>query len=177
MSKNVAKEVQAAQADLDFSKNAYQIVFDTTAGPITLDLYPDMAPGHCKNMLGLTKIGFYDGVIFHRVIDGFVIQGGCPEGTGYGGPGYTIDAEFNEHPHEEGILSMARSQDPNSGGSQFFICLGKVPSLDNQYTVFGCATDDSLDVVRKIGTAKTDAQDRPHETVTIQSAKVVETAK
>src|SRR5687767_15507258 len=116
-------QVDAALKDVDFDKNKYQIELDTTKGKIVLDLLPDVAPGHAKNIIGLTKIGFYNGVKFHRVIKGFMIQGGCPQGTGTGGPGYTIKAEFNKTPHEPGVLSMARSSDPNSGGSQFFICL------------------------------------------------------
>ena len=88
-----------------------------------LDMLTDVAPGHCNNMLGLAKIGFYNGLAFHRIIKGFMIQGGCPEGTGTGGPGYTIPAEFNATKHEPGVLSMARTSDPNSAGSQFFICL------------------------------------------------------
>ena len=128
-------------------------------------------------MLGLAKIGFYDGLIFHRVISGFMIQGGCPSGTGTGGPGYQIDAEFNPTPHTEGVLSMARSQSPNSAGSQFFICLDDVSHLDGQYTAFGKATDASLDVVRKIGAVETQPGDRPVEDVKIVSATVVESDK
>ncbi|MDG2358785.1 MAG: peptidylprolyl isomerase, partial [Planctomycetaceae bacterium] len=135
MTANRRAEVDEALADVDFDVNTYQIEFETTAGKMLLDLYPDVAPGHAKNIIGLTKIGYYDGIIFHRVIKDFVIQVGCPNGTGTGGPGYTIDAEFNEILHESGILSMARTSDPNSAGSQFFICMGRVPHLDRQYTV------------------------------------------
>ena len=101
-------------------------------------------------MLGLAKIGYYDGGAFHRIIKDFMIQGGCPEGTGTGGPGYKIAAEFNATPHEPGVLSMARTGDPNSAGSQFFICLARVPHLDRQYTAFGRTADaDSLAVVQE----------------------------
>jgi peptidyl-prolyl cis-trans isomerase B (cyclophilin B) len=167
------KEVQAAQQDIDFTKNRYQIELDTTLGKIVLDLLPNVAPGHCKNMIGLTKIGYYNGLIFHRVIKGFMIQGGCPVGSGTGGPGYTIKAEFNATPHEAGVLSMARTNDPNSAGSQFFICLGKQAFLDRQYTAFGKTVDDaSYAVVQAIGNVATDSNDRPKTPVTIKTASV-----
>lgn len=174
MAKNVKADVQAAQKELDLDKNAYQVVLDTSLGKITLDLDAKVAPGHVKNMLGLAKIGFYDGGTFHRIIKGFMIQGGCPEGTGTGGPGYTIPAEFNSTPHEAGVVSMARTSDPNSAGSQFFICLGKHTHLDNQYTAFGRTADaESLAVVKKIGDVVTGANDRPKTPVTITSVTVV----
>ncbi len=175
MAKNVKPDVEAAQKDIDLASKKYQAVIDTSEGKITLDMLPDVAPGHVKNYLGLAKIGFYDGGVFHRIIDGFMIQGGCPEGSGFGGPGYTIKAEFNKTPHELGVLSMARSNDPNSAGSQFFICTGKHSHLDNQYTAFGRAADaESLDVVKKIGNVATDANDKPKKPVTIKSVTVVE---
>ena len=178
MAQNRKAEVDAALKDVDFETKTYQVVLETTAGDITLDTYPEVAPGHVGNMIGLAKLGFYDGVVFHRVIKGFMIQGGDPKGTGTGGPGYTISAEFNDRPHEPGTLSMARTSDPNSAGSQFFICLERVPHLDRQYSVFGKTADQqSLDVVRKIGDSKTDAQDRPQQEVKIKKARVVETAK
>lgn len=168
-------EVDAAAKDLDFAKHKYQLVLDTTLGKITLDMDADKAPGHVKNLLGLAKIGYYDGLVFHRVIKGFMIQGGCPQGSGTGGPGYTIKAEFNSTPHDPGVLSMARTNDPNSAGSQFFICLEKAPHLDRQYTAFGKTADaESLAVVRAIGVVKTGAQDRPVTPVTITKATVVE---
>jgi peptidyl-prolyl cis-trans isomerase B (cyclophilin B) len=152
MSKNRKAEVEAATKDLDFKTKKYQLVLDTSAGKITLDLLPELAPGHVRNLIGLAKIGFYDGVVFHRIIKGFMIQGGCPDGLGTGGPGYTIPAEFNATKHEPGVLSMARTSDPNSAGSQFFICLEKVPHLDRQYTAFGKTADAaSLEVVKQIG--------------------------
>jgi peptidyl-prolyl cis-trans isomerase B (cyclophilin B) len=175
MAPNRKADVEVAAKDIDFSKHKYQIVLDTNLGKITLDMLPDVAPGHVKNMLALAKIGYYDGLSFHRIISGFMIQGGCPEGTGSGGPGYTIKGEFNATKHEPGVLSMARTSDPNSAGSQFFICLEKVPHLDGQYTAFGRTADaDSLAVVKKIGGVSTGAQDRPTKPVTINKASVVE---
>ena len=175
MAKNRKAEVDAAQQQLDFAKHTYQLVLETSLGKITLDMLSNVAPGHCKNMLGLAKIGFYDGLIFHRVISGFMIQGGCPEGSGTGGPGYMVPAEFNATKHEPGVLSMARSSDPNSAGAQFFLCLEKAPHLDRQYTAFGkTANADSLAVVRKIGAVPTGAQDRPTKPITIIKATVVE---
>ena len=178
MAKNRKPEVDAEIAKLDFDRNDYQIVLDTNMGQIKLDMLPGVAPGHAGNMLGLAKIGFYDNLTFHRVINGFMIQGGCPEGTGTGGPGYTINAEFNPTKHEPGVLSMARTNDPNSAGSQFFICLEAQPGLDNQYTVFGRTADpESLAVVKKIGAVPTGAQDRPTKPVVIEKATVVEKPK
>jgi peptidyl-prolyl cis-trans isomerase B (cyclophilin B) len=175
--KNRRAEVDAAISSFDFSKNKYQVSFETNKGEIVIDMWPDVAPGHVKNLLGLTKIGYYDGLTFHRVIKGFVIQGGCPVGNGTGGPGYTIKAEFNAKPHEAGVISMARTQDPNSAGSQFFLCLERVPFLDNQYTVFGKAVDEkSLETILTIGDSNTGAMDRPVDTVTIKKASVIETA-
>ena len=170
---DVKSKVESAVNDIDFEKNSYSLVLGTSEGDIRLEFFPDVAPKHCKNMIALAQVGFYDNLIFHRVIKDFVIQGGCPDGVGTGGPGYTVDAEFNSKPHEAGVLSMARAMDPNSAGSQFFLCLGRVPHLDNQYTVFGKTTDqDSLDVVLKIGQKQTGAQDRPMEDIKINKATV-----
>jgi cyclophilin family peptidyl-prolyl cis-trans isomerase len=178
MPANRKAEVEAAQKSFDFKTTEYQIELDTSLGKIRLNLLPDVAPGHCKNMLGLAKIGYYDGGTFHRIIKDFMIQGGCPEGTGTGGPGYKIAAEFNATPHEPGVLSMARTGDPNSAGSQFFICLARVPHLDRQYTAFGRTADaDSLAVVLKIGEVATDSGDRPRKPVTINKATVIEKSK
>lgn len=178
MPANRRAEVDQALKDVDLAKNTYQIEFETSLGTILLDLWPDVAPGHCKNIIGLTKIGYYDGILFHRVIDGFVIQAGCPQGTGTGGPGYKINQEFNKNPHVAGVLSMARTNDPNSAGSQFFLCLGPVSSLDNQYTAFGKTADQaSLDVVLKIGSVETGAQDRPRKDVKIIKGSVKVTPK
>ena len=174
MSANRQAEVQAAIRDLDFDANDYQIELNTNHGRILLNLLPDEAPGHCANMLGLTKIGFYNGLTFHRVIEGFMIQGGCPSGTGTGGPGYQIKAEFNATPHVAGVLSMARSSNPDSAGSQFFICLGRHTHLDRQYTAFGATADDaSMEVVRKIGSVDVDGSDKPLQPAKIESANVI----
>jgi peptidyl-prolyl cis-trans isomerase B (cyclophilin B) len=171
---NRQSEVQEAIKEIDFDANTYQLELKTNHGSILLDLLPDVAPGHCANLLALAKIGFYDGLSFHRIISGFMIQGGCPQGTGTGGPGYNIDAEFNDTPHVDGVLSMARSSDPNSAGSQFFICLGTQSFLDSQYTAFGRTADDaSMDVVRTIGSLDTDGQDRPRSPATIESVQVI----
>lgn len=173
--KDYSNEVKTLSEEIDFSKKKYSVTLETSKGNIELELYPDVAPGHCKNIIALSKAGYYDELTFHRIVKGFVIQGGCPEGSGTGGPGYTIDAEFNPRPHEAGVLSMARTSDPNSAGSQFFLCLEKVPYLDNQYTVFGkTANDESLAVVKAIGAVETGAMDRPVEDVKILKAVVSE---
>jgi cyclophilin family peptidyl-prolyl cis-trans isomerase len=178
MSKNRKAEVEAAQKTLDLKNKKYQLELDTSSGKILLDLHSDIAPGHVANILGLAKIGYYDGGTFHRIIKDFMIQGGCPEGTGTGGPGYTIKAEFNKTKHVPGVLSAARTNDPNSAGSQFFICTGTHSHLDGQYTAFGQAADAaSLEVVKAIGKVQTGAGDRPVKPVTIKSAKVIELAK
>jgi len=178
MATNRKAEVDAAAKNLDFGKHKYQLVLDTNQGKITLDMLPEVAPGHVKNLLALAKIGYYDNLTFHRIISGFMIQGGCPQGTGTGGPGYTIDAEFNATKHEPGVLSMARTSDPNTAGSQFFICLEKVPHLDRQYTAFGRTADaESLAVVKAIGAVQTGPGDKPLKPVVINKATVFETAK
>jgi peptidyl-prolyl cis-trans isomerase B (cyclophilin B) len=175
---SIKTKVDEQTKELDFQNNRYEINLATNLGDIRLALTPDSAPKHCRNMIGLARAGFYDNLTFHRIIDGFMIQGGCPQGTGTGGPGYHVDAEFNATPHEAGVLSMARSSDPNSAGSQFFICLGKHPHLDRSYTAFGRTADaESLEVVRKIGKVPTQSGDRPKTPVVIKSATVVETKK
>ena len=128
-----------------------QAVLETSEGRIEVELWNDVAPKHVENFLKLINDGFYDGLTFHRVIPGFVIQGGCPKGDGTGGPGWTVDAEFNEREHHPGVLSMARSADPDSAGSQFFVCLTRehCQHLDNQYTGFGKVTN-GMDAVNKI---------------------------
>ena len=171
---NQAKVDEITQ-DLDFAAKKYRVDFETTAGPIRLNLNSDVAPGHCRNLIGLARIGFYDNLSFHRIIEGFMIQGGCPEGTGTGGPGYQIKAEFNDMPHEPGVLSMARSQNPDSAGSQFFVCLAKHPHLDGNYTAFGSTADEaSMQTVTSIGQVETDSRDCPMEPVMIVSVSVVE---
>jgi len=106
-------------------------------GEISIEFFPEDAPKTVENFVGLAKKGFYDGLNFHRVVPDFVVQGGCPKGNGTGGPGYQIKAEFNKQKHVRGTVAMARSQDPDSAGSQFYICYGPTPHLDGQYTVFG----------------------------------------
>lgn len=171
-------EKEKAEQDIDFTKKNYTVELTTNKGPIRLQFMPDIAPGHVKNFLALCKIGFYDDVIFHRVIEGFMIQGGCPQGTGFGNGGYNVKAEFNATKHVPGVLSMARSNDPNSAGTQFFICLETYPSLDRQYTAFGKVMDqESQDTVNAIGLVKTDRNDKPVEAVKIEKAVVKETAK
>ncbi|MBR9802225.1 MAG: peptidylprolyl isomerase [Rubinisphaera brasiliensis] len=178
MSKNYRADVDAALKELDFENNDYQVELETTRGKILLDTWYNEAPEHCKNIVGLAKIGFYDGIIAHRIIPDFVVQIGCPNGTGTGGPGYTIDAEFNDRPHEPGVLSMARTSDPNSAGSQFFICLGRIPHLDGQYTVFGKTADqESLDVVLGMANVDTNNQDKPLEDIKITASRVIEKPK
>ena len=135
-------------------------------GIIRAELYPEIAPNTVRNFVSLVKKGFYDGVIFHRVIPGFMIQGGDPTGTGMGGPGYCIKGEFtsngfkNDLKHTRGVLSMARAMDPNSAGSQFFIMHADAKHLDGQYAAFGKVTD-GMDVVDQIAAGKTDGNDRP----------------
>ena len=130
------------------------------------ELYPEVAPNTVNNFISLVKKGFYDGTIFHRVIAGFMIQGGDPDGTGMGGPGYSIRGEFarngvkNPLKHTKGVLSMARAMSPNSGGSQFFIMHQAAPHLDGQYAAFGAVTE-GLDVVDRIAMTMTDYSDRP----------------
>jgi len=168
-------EVDEAVKDLELGSKNYQVQLETTKGTIKLNLDAKVAPNHCKNMIGLARIGFYDGVVFHRIIEGFMIQGGCPQGTGTGDAGYKIDAEFNDTAHVPGVLSMARSSDPNSAGSQFFVCLDSHSHLDGQYTAFGkTADDESMEVVKTIGNVATDGSDRPQEKVVINKATVVE---
>ena len=133
---------------------------------IKIELYPDVAPATVENFVNLVKDGFYDGLIFHRVIPGFMIQGGCPQGTGMGGPGHTIKGEFaangvkNDLKHTRGVLSMARSGNPNSAGSQFFIMHADAPHLDGQYAAFGKVIE-VMDVVDEIAAVPTDYSDRP----------------
>ena len=178
MPKPSPADLQKAAKAVDLDAFDHQVTLDTTAGTIRLDLDAKHAPEHVRNMVALAESGFYDGVGFHRIIKGFMIQGGCPEGTGTGGPGYKIPAEFNKTPHEPGVLSMARTNDPNSAGSQFFICLERVPHLDNQYTAFGRTADaDSLAVVKAIGDVRTGAGDRPVQPVVINKATVTKTPK
>ncbi|GKU26029.1 MULTISPECIES: peptidylprolyl isomerase [Clostridium] len=146
-------------------------------GVIKAELYPEVAPNTVKNFVSLIKKGFYDGVIFHRVIPGFVIQGGDPQGIGIGGPGYSIKGEFaangfkNDLNHTKGVLSMARSGHPDSAGSQFFIMVADAPHLNGQYAAFGKVTE-GLDVVDGIVATKTDYSDKPYEDQVMEKVTV-----
>jgi peptidyl-prolyl cis-trans isomerase B (cyclophilin B) len=153
-----------------------RVRLDTDHGPIVIELWNDVAPGHARNFLDLTRKGFYDGLTFHRILPDFVIQGGCPRGDGTGDPGYKVKAEFNDREHEKGVLSMARSHDPNSAGSQFFICLGRehCRHLDRQYTAFGKVVE-GIGAVDKIAATKLAdrQQGRPTTPPRIVKAQVV----
>ena len=146
-------------------------------GVIKAELYPEVAPNTVNNFIDLINRGFYDGLIFHRVIPGFMIQGGCPEGTGMGGPGYSIKGEFtsngfkNDLKHTKGVLSMARAMHPDSAGSQFFIMVANAPHLDGQYASFGKVIE-GMEVADKIVAQKTDMYDRPYEDQVIKSVTV-----
>ena len=140
--------------------------FGVETGVIKAELYPEVAPNSVNNFISLINKGFYNGLIFHRVIAGFMIQGGCPEGTGMGGPGYSIAGEFaqngfkNDLKHDRGVLSMARAMAPDSAGSQFFLMHEKAPHLDGSYAAFGKVIE-GMDVVDRIAATKTDRADRP----------------
>ena len=145
------------------------VTFEMENGDIMkAELYPEIAPNTVNNFISLVQNGFYDGLIFHRVIRGFMIQGGCPDGTGMGGPGYTIKGEFsqngfsNDLRHTEGVLSMARAMHPDSAGSQFFIMHKNSPHMDGAYAAFGKITE-GMDIVNKIAETATDYSDRPLE--------------
>lgn len=154
-------------------------VIETKFGAVELKFFPDIAPNHVNNFIGLAKNGFYDNTIFHRVIPGFMIQGGDPNSKnpdksthGMGGPGHTVKAEFSDKPHKRGILSMARSANPDSAGSQFFICVKDSSFLDRQYTVFGEVVS-GMDVVDQIVNQPRDARDNPNERVEM-TVKIIE---
>ena len=154
------------------------VTFEMSNGSIMkAELYPEIAPNTVNNFVSLVSKGYYDGLIFHRVISGFMIQGGCPDGTGMGGPGYQIHGEFamnkfeNNLKHDKGVLSMARSMSPNSGGSQFFVMHAKSPHLDNQYAGFGQVIE-GLDVVDAIAAEQVDRSDRPVEDQVIAKVTV-----
>lgn len=153
-------------------------IIETTMGNIEIEFFEDKAPGHVKNFKDLAQKGFYNGTTFHRVIPGFMIQGGDPNtkgedrsNHGMGSPGYTIKAEFNDTPHDRGILSMARAQDPDSAGSQFFIVVKDSHFLDGQYTVFG-KVKSGLDVADKIVNAARDSRDNPKERIEMKSVTI-----
>ena len=154
------------------------VTFEFNNGDIVkAELYPETAPNTVKNFISLINNNYYDDKIFHRVIKGFMIQGGCPNGNGMGGPGYSIKGEFNgngfknELKHDEGVLSMARSSHPDSAGSQFFIMHKKAPHLDGQYAAFGKVIE-GLDVVNKIAETETDYSDRPKKEVRLKKVTV-----
>ena len=146
---------------------------------IKAELYPEIAPNTVNNFISLVQKGFYDGLIFHRVIPGFMIQGGCPKGNGTGGPGYTIKGEFdangvrNDLDHKRGVLSMARAMDPNSAGSQFFIMVEEAPHLDGQYAAFGMITE-GMDEADRIVSVDRDWSDCPRQPQVIKTIRVVE---
>ena len=158
-------------------KNPVITIEMTNGDIIKAELYPDVAPNTVNNFLSLVNKGFYNGLIFHRVIKGFMIQGGCPNGNGMGGPGYSIKGEFsqngfqNDLKHTAGVLSMARSMMPNSAGSQFFIMHKDAPHLDGAYAAFGMVID-GMDVVNKIAETRTDYSDRPLKEQKIKSMTV-----
>lgn len=172
---NAPQQMQnAKQPEQTSAKKNSVALFETSMGNFKVELFEDKAPVTTKNFITLVNKGFYNGLIFHRVIDGFMIQGGDPNGNGTGGPGYKIPDEF--HPDlrhsSEGILSMANAG-PNTGGSQFFITLAATPWLDNKHAVFGKVIE-GMDVVRAIGKVKTKAQDKPVQDVVIKKITIIE---
>jgi peptidyl-prolyl cis-trans isomerase B (cyclophilin B) len=175
------KTATTTNAPMTQSKSSPEVaIINTTEGTMVVQFWTDAAPNTIANFKKLANSGFYDGTCFHRVIKGFMIQGGDPltkdpakeDMWGTGGPGYQVKAEFNDHPHVRGVLSMARSQDPDSAGSQFFICHGNPSFLDHQYTTFGKLIKGD-DVLEKIATTPTHPQDRPDKRMGIISIKIV----
>lgn len=165
------KAVKSPSASIPKKAGETMVKIETKFGSIELKFFPEVAPNHVKNFIELAKKGFYNGTTFHRVIPGFMIQGGDPNTIdadkskhGMGGPGYQIKAEFNTKPHKRGTLSMARSANPDSAGSQFFICVADTPSLDNQYTVFGEVVS-GIEVVDKIVSQPRDRRDNPNDRI------------
>ena len=158
-------------------KNPIVTITMENGGVMKAELYPEVAPNTVKNFIDLINRGFYDGLIFHRVIPGFMIQGGCPEGNGMGGPGYGIKEEFNRNgfkndlKHTKGVLSMARAMHPDSAGSQFFIMVENAPHLDGQYAAFGKVIE-GIEEADKIVMTKRDYNDRPYEDQVIKSMTV-----
>ncbi len=179
--KPVSRDAAPESSSKGKTVNASEVaVIKTSEGEMVLEFWPEVAPGHVENFKKLARQGFYDGTCFHRVIKGFMIQGGDPltkdeankARWGTGGPGYTIKAEFNDRPHVRGTLSMARASDPNSAGSQFFICHADARFLDGKYTAFGKLIKGD-EVLEKIATTPTDANDRPIKRVNIESIRIV----
>ena len=159
------------------NKNPIVTIEMENGDKMVAELYPHIAPNTVKNFLSLVKEGYYDGIIFHRVIKGFMIQGGCPNGNGMGGPGYSIAGEFSSNgfttnlKHEKGVLSMARTMQPNSAGSQFFIMHARAPHLDGEYAAFGRVIE-GLDVVDKIASVRVNRMDKPLDDQRIKSMTV-----
>ncbi|MBE6830487.1 MAG: peptidylprolyl isomerase [Ruminococcaceae bacterium] len=153
------------------------VTIQTGRGTIKMELYPEIAPNTVKNFISLVKKGFYDGTIFHRVIPGFMIQGGDPEGTGMGGPGYSIKGEFrsnrfqNDLKHSKGVISMARSMSPNSAGSQFFIMVADATHLDGEYAAFGKVIE-GMEEAERIVSVRRDYRDKPYEDEIMKSVTV-----
>jgi len=172
-----AVDVPAAEEYTEPAGNPIATITMADGGVIVLELYPDVAPVTVANFIELANSGFYDGLTFHRVISGFMVQGGCPVGNGTGGPGYTITGEFaangveNGISHTRGVISMARAADYNSGGSQFFIMHADGTYLDGQYAAFGCVIS-GIEVVDTIAAVSTDVYDKPIEPVIIESIRV-----
>ncbi|MCK4596794.1 peptidylprolyl isomerase [bacterium] len=171
-------KVEETQGETALQGGQEVAVIKTTLGTIVLEFFEEDAPKHVANFKKLAGEGFYDGITFHRVIPGFMIQAGDPltkdddrSNDGTGGPGYTIDAEFNSRKHLRGTLSMARKPDPNSAGSQFFICLKPQPGLDGQYTIFGQVTE-GMDVVDKIAEVQRDKKDNPLQKVVMEKVSI-----
>ena len=169
-----SQPVNSQQTAIAVNPHNRVAVFETSKGTFRIELFEDKAPNTVKNFISLASKGFYDGLTFHRVIDGFMIQGGDPKGNGTGGPGYQIADEFHRDLRHstEGILSMANAG-PNTGGSQFFITLAPTPHLDNKHAVFGRVIE-GMDIVKSIGKVKVDGQDRPIEKVVIQKITIIQ---
>ena len=175
-----AAQIEGDETKENMSNSNEVAVIKTSEGEMVAEFWSDVAPKTVENFKKLARHGFYDGTAFHRVIKGFMIQGGDPltkdDGNqarwGTGDPGYKIDAEFNDKSHTRGVLSMARSSDPNSAGSQFFICHGDPTFLDHQYTAFGKLIKGD-DVLEKIATTKTGQSDRPLKRINVESIKIV----
>jgi peptidylprolyl isomerase len=148
------------------------LYLDVPAGRVTIELRPDLAPNHVARIKELVREGFYDGIVFHRVIDGFMVQTGCPQGTGTGGSGKKLKAEFNREKHVRGVCSMARAQDPNSADSQFFIMLADSPHLDNQYTAWGKVVSgmEHIDAIKKGDARRNGSVSDPDKIIKFQVA-------
>ena len=155
------------------------LILETTKGKVSIAMRPDLAPGHVAHIKALVRKGFYDGIVFHRVIDGFMAQTGDPTGTGAGGSGHKLKAEFSNEKHVRGILSMARASDPNSADSQFFIMFGPAPSLDGQYTIWGKVTSgmEYIDQIKKGDPARNGSVTNPDKIVKMQVGADAEKAK